>query len=116
MVSIDGSHKACILIFGFLRQHMARQGLPHSIEKEIAPEGETALDIAVELGLPPDEVEAVFANGRVINIHERVFPGDRVAFSPFGTPGPYRVFLGMARENVKREYLEGKRGRKGDER
>jgi len=31
-----------------------------------------------------------------------------VAFFPYGTPGPYRVFLGMARENKERELRESK--------
>jgi len=28
-----------------------------------------------------------------IGVH--VSPGDRVAFVPYGTPGPHRVFLGL---------------------
>ena len=113
MAFTGNTHTANILIFGFLRRHMDKQGLPYAVEKEIAPEGEVALDIAEEIGLPPNEIEAVFVNGRVINIHDRIFAGDRVAFSPYGTPGPYRVFLGMARENAKRAHLE-KEGFRGE--
>jgi len=36
-----------------------------------------------------------------------------VAFFPYGTPGPYRVFLGMAKENVKRSRIEQKDKEKG---
>lgn len=95
-------------VFGLLRRHMDAQGLSYNVQKEIARKGEAAYDIARALQLPPEEIEAVFLNGRVINIYDRVFPGDRVAFFPYGTPGPYRVFLGMARENVERERLEKK--------
>ena len=51
-------------------------------------------------------IEAVFRNGRVTNIYDRVMPGDRLAFVPYGTPGPYRVFLGMVRENKERQRRE----------
>ena len=37
---------------------------------------------------------------------ERLAPGDRVAFFPHGTPGPYRAFLGILRENRKRAKRE----------
>ena len=112
MASMNEYLKVNIQIFGFLRRHMDKQGLPYAIEKEIAPKGVVAIDIAKGIGLPPEEIEAVFLNGRVINIYDTVSPGDRVAFFPYGTPGPYRVFLGMARENVKRSRLEQKNGKR----
>jgi hypothetical protein len=83
---------------------MDEQGLPYALEKEIDPKGMTTLDIADGLSIPPDHVEAVFVNGKVKNIYDKVFPGDRLALCPPGTPGPYRVFLGMARENVRRAH------------
>jgi len=85
---------------------MDEQGLPYAIEKRIAPKGQVALDIARDIGIPPEKIEAVFLNGKVINIYDHVFPGDRIAFFPYGTPGPYRVFLGMAKENVERARRE----------
>lgn len=97
-----------IHIFGSLRCYMDEQGLPYEVEKLIPKEGRTAYDLAGEVSLPPEEVEAVFRNGRVINIYDLVFPGDRVAFFPSGTPGPYRVFLGMVRENLARARREKK--------
>jgi hypothetical protein len=97
-----------IRIFGFLRKYMDEQGLPYALEKEMDPKGKAAWDIALELGIPPKEVEGVFVNGVIENIYDKVFPGDRVAFLPYGTPGPYRVFLGMARENVERAKREEK--------
>jgi len=87
---------------------MDEQGLPYALERQIAREGEAAFDIAMELSIPPEKIEAVFCNGRIINIYDPVFPGDRLAFFPFGTPGPYRVFLGIARENIERARREKK--------
>ncbi len=95
-----------VAIFGSLRKYMDQQGLAYTLEKEISKEGRTAYDIAAELGLPPDKIEAVFRNGRVINIYDTVFPRDRLALFPQGTPGPYRVFLGMVRENLERSKRE----------
>ncbi|MDQ1334404.1 MAG: hypothetical protein QG552_1354 [Thermodesulfobacteriota bacterium] len=96
-----------IRVFGSLRSTMDAQGLPYTLERDVSKEGCTAYDIVTMLSLPPEKVEAVFRNGRVINIYDPVFPGDRLAFCPYGTPGPYRVFLGMVRENRERARREG---------
>lgn len=114
MASSENRHTVNISIFGFLRRYMDEQGLPYAIEKEIAAEGEAVCDIARGLSLPIEKIEAVFCNGRVINIYDKVFTRDRVAFFPFGTPGPYRVFLGMARENLERARREKKDVNEGE--
>lgn len=97
-----------IRIFGFLRRYMDEQGLPYTLERDVPGEGCTAHDLARRLFIPPEKIEAVFCNGGVINIYDTIFPGDRVGFFPHGTPGPYRVFLGMARENRERSRREKK--------
>jgi len=94
---------------------MDSQGFSYAFEKEIAREGMTAYDIACELRIPPEEIEGIFLNGCVKNIYDIVFPGDRVAFFPKGTPGPYRVFLGMVRENVERARREREKTNKKDQ-
>ena len=86
-----------IRIFGALRTYMDNQGLPYLITKRINPHGRTPLDIAHELKIPTDKIEAVFCNGKIQPIDKTVFPGDRIAFLPYGTPGPYRVFLGIVK-------------------
>ena len=84
-----------VRIFGSLRAHMERQNLPYMLKKEM-PEGRlTPVDIAGELNIPIDEIEAVFINGKVSDRESTLSPGDRIGFFPYGTPGPYRVFLGM---------------------
>jgi hypothetical protein len=111
---MDKENTIQILVFGALRRYLDEQGLPYQLERSIPADGRPAYDVAKELPLPPEKIEAVFRNGRVINIFDPVFPGDRIAFLPYGTPGPYRVFLGMARENVKRAELEKKRKERGE--
>ena len=106
MAAVSKPHSISIRIFGFLRRYMDTQGLSYAFDKNINSKGETAYDIAVELHIPPEEIEAVFVNGSVKNIYDYVFPGHRVAFLPYGTPGPYRVFLGMVRENAERKLRE----------
>ncbi|MEA1970884.1 MAG: MoaD/ThiS family protein [Thermodesulfobacteriota bacterium] len=106
MTFTQSSHTVSVRVFGFLQAYMNNQGFPCAFEKEIAREGRTAYDIACDLRIPPEEIEGIFLNGCVKNIYDLVFPGDRVAFFPKGTPGPYRVFLGMARENVERARRE----------
>lgn len=99
-----------VRVFGFLRHHMDEHGLSYALEKDLPGAGCTALDMAYELSIPPEKIEAVFCNGRVINIYDTILPGDRIAFFPYGTPGPYRVFLGMVRENrerTRREEVDG---------
>jgi hypothetical protein len=96
-------------VFGSLRQFLDRGGSSQPFERIIPDEGLSAHDCAVQLGLPTEKIEAVFCNGKVINLYDQVLPGDRLAFAPFGTPGPYRVFLGMFREKKERERREKRR-------
>jgi len=84
-----------VRIFGALRSHMDRQNLPYILMKEIHEGKTTPGDIAEELNIPVDEIEAVFINGKVSDRESILSPGDRIGFFPYGTPGPYRVFLGM---------------------
>ena len=93
-------------LFSFLRHYMDAQRFSYAFDKNIDPKGKTACDIAVELHIPPEEIEAVFVNGSVKNIYDSMFPRDRVAFLLYGTPWPYRVFLGMVRENTERARRE----------
>ena len=84
-----------VRIFGALRSHMDRQNLPYVLKK-VMPEGKfTPDDIAGELNIPINEIEAVFINGKVSGRGSILSPGDRIGFFPYGTPGPYRVYLGM---------------------
>jgi hypothetical protein len=74
---------------------MLEKGASNCLKIAVPPEGKSSEKIAQELDIPLEKIEAVFRNGRVQNIQAPVFPGDRVAFIPYGTPGPYRVLLGI---------------------
>lgn len=86
-----------IRLFGFLRSYMKERGLPDRFDETIPPEGKSGLEVAVEAGLPVEKIEAVFINGLIKQLDAKIHPGDRVAFVPSGTPGPYRVLLGMVK-------------------
>ena len=87
-----------VRIFGALRSYMDRQNLPYILKKDLPEDVLTPNDIAGKLNIPINEVEAVFINGKVSDRESILSPGDRVGFFPYGTPGPYRVFLGMVKK------------------
>ena len=86
-----------IRMFGLLRSFMKERGLPDRFDETVPPEGKSGLEMAEELGLPVEKIEAVFINGLIQQLDAKIYPGDRVAFVPSGTPGPYRVLLGMVK-------------------
>ena len=80
--------------FGGLRQVFAdRQwSFPLSVQLERELTGPELLE---KLEIPRDQVEAIMINGLVRSFDQVIKPGDRVALVPPGTPGPYRVLLGI---------------------
>ncbi|MFZ5641974.1 MAG: MoaD/ThiS family protein [Bacillota bacterium] len=83
--------------FSFIKELFDNRGIPFPffiyLEKEC-----TALELAGRLEIPADMLEAVFINGVAGTPDAMVHPGDRVAFVPPGTPGPYRVILGLVKK------------------
>lgn len=59
----------------------------------------TGAALAEKLEIPRGEIEVIIVNGFVQSLSYSVQPGDRVAFVPWGTPGPYRVLLGFIYKN-----------------
>jgi len=108
MMEAGKGQTVSIGVFGSLQRYMDEQGMPYKLEREIPGEGCPAHELARRISIPPEKIEAVFCNGGVINIYDTIFPGDRVGFFPHGIPGPYRVFLGIARENRERTRRETK--------
>lgn len=74
------------------------QPIKIDLEEEI-----NAVDLAGKLDIPVDRIEIVFVNGKAgpFNADCLIKPGDRVAYVPPGTPGPYRVLLGFKNEDKK---------------
>ncbi len=97
MVEQTESGVVNIRLFGFLRSYRKERGLPDRFDETVPPEGKSGLEVAVEVGLPVEKIEAVFINGLIKQLDAKIHPGDRVAFVPSGTPGPYRVLLGMVK-------------------
>ena len=84
-----------IRMFGLLHTLRKQKGLPVKVELQLPTEGRTARDLAQELQLPVDKIEAVFCNHLTYPLDHVILPGDRVAFVPHGTPGPHRYCLGI---------------------
>jgi hypothetical protein len=99
---MGGSGVVAARLFGALYTWAHGQGRPTAFEVEVPPGGVAARDLAKQAGLPLDLIEGVFVDGRVHGADHVIFPGQRVAFVPKGTPGPHRVFLGL--------YDAGKQG------
>jgi len=92
-------------MFGALYTYRKEQGLPSTQTVAIPAEGITGAGLAETIGLPPELIEGVFINRVVCGLDELIHPGDRVAFVPYGTPGPHRYYLGL--------YDAGKHGHDG---
>ncbi len=59
----------------------------------------TGGELAWTLEIPHEEIEVIIVNGVTQSLSYSIRPGDRVAFVPWGTPGPYRIFLGFIFKN-----------------
>ncbi|MCL4078315.1 MoaD/ThiS family protein [Coriobacteriia bacterium Es71-Z0120] len=92
---MDGSQVVRARLFGALRTWALERGKPATLEVAVPSGGMMARDMARQAGLPLDLIEGVFVDGRVYGADRVIFPGQRVAFVPKGTPGPHRVFLGL---------------------
>ena len=89
------TREVTIRTFGCLHTLRCENGQPTTVTREVPEGGMSAGDIATELGLPHDQIEGIFCNGTVYPLERIVMPGDRIAFVPYGTPGPHRVNLGL---------------------
>ena len=92
---MDSSSAVTVRMFGFLHSARKAAGLPSTVEVHVPEDGITARHIGVDLGLDLDIIEGVFVNGTVYDLGHVVVPADRIAFVPYGTPGPHRFSLGL---------------------
>lgn len=86
---------ATIRLYGCLHTLRRARGEPTVVTVALPPEGRRADDLARELGLPLDRIEAIFVNHVTYDLSRRVRPGDQAAFVPQGVPGPHRFTLGI---------------------
>lgn len=83
-----------VRMFGALHLHRRERGLEPTVEVTIPPSGCAARDLALQLNLPLEKIEAVFVNHLAYGIDRVIQPGDRVAFVPTGIP-LHRSLLGL---------------------
>ena len=81
--------------FSFLQNKLRQKGIPYADVSMTLEPGSRARDLLDSLQLQPEDVEAVFVNGRVSPMDTLLNNNDRVAFVPPGKPGPYRGLLGF---------------------
>ncbi len=81
--------------FSFLRKKLKEQNIPYVEAVMEFPDGCTPQNIIDKFGFEKDEVEAVFINRKVQSKDTMLKDGDRIALLPPGTPGSYRLILGI---------------------
>jgi sulfur carrier protein ThiS len=84
--------------FNFLQKRLKAENRPCTNASIDVVDGTTVRSLMTEMGLIPDDIEAVLVNGSVAPIDQVLHDGDRVALLPPGTPGPYRVLLGIRKQ------------------
>jgi len=92
---MSGERTVTVKLFGCLHTLRKDEGLPTTVEVEIPSEGREAHEIAEDLDLPLDRIEAVMCNHKTHDLSHVIHPGDTIAFIPRGTPGPHRFTLGI---------------------
>lgn len=89
-----------IRAFGRLAERFTEKDRPFpfilELEKPIS-----GSELAKQLDISRDDIEIIIVNGVVQALSYSIKPGDRVAFVPPGTPGPYRVLLGFVHKKME---------------
>lgn len=81
--------------FSFLREKMVQKGFSYLNAQVELPAGISVKELIDFIGLEQQDAEAVFVNHTVVPKETILHEGDRVALVPPGTPGSYRLMLGM---------------------
>ncbi len=81
--------------FSFARRTLRQKGIPCVNVTRTLHDGMSVQDLIDELGLAPGAIEAAFVNGTVRPKSTVIHDGDRIALLPPGTPGSYRLILGI---------------------
>lgn len=92
---MSGSKLVTVKLFGCLHTLRKAEGLPTTVQVDVPSGGREAYQVAEELGLPLDRIEAVICNHKTHDLGHLIHPGDTIAFVPRGTPGPHRFTLGI---------------------
>ena len=88
-----------VRFFMFLAELCKERNWPVPMLVEIEDEV-SGPDFLEKLDVPIERVEVLLINGKAVWPSEaKIRPGDRLALLPPGTPGPYRVLLGIRKMN-----------------
>ncbi len=87
--------------FSFIREKLKSKGITEYVNAKLTIEDNCSINRLIEdiLRLQESDVEAVFLNGKVVDKNTVINDGDRVALVPPGTPGSYRLQLGMKKRD-----------------
>ena len=96
--------------FSFVRPKLARHNVAYSEARRMVPEGSSIRELIAQLGLAPGDVEAAFVNNAIVPLDTVLAHKDRVALVPPGTPGPYRVMLGMVKVPGAKDIADNDQG------
>jgi len=88
--------------FSFLQKKLKKNGFDYYNVTWKIPQGSTIDNLLVSLKLLPEDVEGVFLNGLIKPFDTIIQDGDRLGLLPPGTPGPYRVMLGIVQKDNRK--------------
>ena len=85
--------------FSFLQKHLKEKNISCTNARIPFSEGQRVRDILMKMGIRDKDIEGVFVNGKIAPTDTLLSDGDRIAAFPPGTPGPYRLLLGIVKNN-----------------
>ncbi len=85
--------------FSFLQKKLMEKNIPCVNVSLSFSEGQTVRDVLGSMIIRDEDIEGVFVNGKIASTDTVLRDGDRVAAFPPGTPGPYRLLLGIVKMN-----------------
>ncbi len=87
--------------FSFIRDKLKKNGIDDFINAKIDIPKNSSINSFIEniLLLKKEDVEAIFLNGKVVSKETIIQNNDRIALVPPGTPGSYRLMLGMKKKD-----------------
>ncbi|MFZ2632350.1 MAG: MoaD/ThiS family protein [Desulfosalsimonadaceae bacterium] len=85
--------------FSFLQKRLKEKKVPCTNARIPFSEGQRVKDVLRNLNINDEDIEGVFVNGKIAPTDTLLNDGDRIAAFPPGTPGPYRLLLGIVKTN-----------------
>lgn len=81
--------------FSFVQKQLKAKNIPCVNVSLDLRENMTVADVLAAMTITVNQIEGVFVNGKIASLGTVLKDGDRVAAFPPGTPGPYRLLLGI---------------------